>query len=75
MKEMLGKTPSKGGGVNENKLDIVCKQARLPVEGLGHQTSYKTVDLRIAIPGDPSRKQPPNADTSAYTSKRLLKEP
>jgi hypothetical protein len=31
--------------------------------------------LAIAIPGDPSHNQPPNANTIAYTSKILLKGP
>ena len=31
--------------------------------------------LETAISGDPSHKQPPNADTIAYTSKILLKGP
>ena len=31
--------------------------------------------LETAITGDPSHNQPPNADTMAYTSKILLKDP
>jgi hypothetical protein len=31
--------------------------------------------LETAISGDPSHNQPPNADTIAYTSKILLKDP
>jgi hypothetical protein len=31
--------------------------------------------LETATPGDPSHNQPPNADTIAYTSKILLKDP
>ena len=31
--------------------------------------------LETAIPGNPSHNQPPNADTIAYTSKILLKDP
>jgi hypothetical protein len=31
--------------------------------------------LETAIPGDPFHNQPPNADTIAYTSKILLKDP
>jgi hypothetical protein len=31
--------------------------------------------LDTAIPGNPSHNQPPNADTIAYTSKILLKDP
>jgi hypothetical protein len=31
--------------------------------------------LETAIPGDPSHNQPPNADTIAYTSEILLKDP
>jgi hypothetical protein len=32
-------------------------------------------NLETAISGDPSHNQPPNADTTAYTSKILLKGP
>jgi hypothetical protein len=31
--------------------------------------------LETTIPRDPSHNQPPNADTIAYTSKILLKDP
>jgi hypothetical protein len=38
-------------------------------------TCLKIDHLETAIPGDPSHKQPTNADTIAYTSKILLKGP
>lgn len=29
---------------------ISCKQARLPMEGLGHQSKHKTLDLHFVLP-------------------------
>ena len=45
----LAKTPSKGGGT-EPEPAISCNQARLPVEGLGHQPSHKAFDLQFVLP-------------------------
>ena len=32
-------------GDTEPELAIFCNEARLPVEGLGHESSHKTFDL------------------------------
>jgi hypothetical protein len=50
---------------------------KTPMEGVTEtQFGAKRMDhLEIAISGDPSHNQPPNADTIACTSKILLKGP
>jgi hypothetical protein len=40
----------------------------------GAETKGWTIQT-LAAPGGPSHNQPPNADTIAYASKILLKEP
>jgi hypothetical protein len=50
---------------------------KTPIEGVT-ETKFgaeRMDHLETAIPGDPSHNQPPNAATTAYTSKILLKGP
>ena len=44
----LAKTPSDGG--MESEIAISCKQIRLPVEGLGHQWSHRTLEPQFFLP-------------------------
>ena len=34
----------------EPEMATFCNQARLPMEGLGHQLSHKTFDLQFVLP-------------------------
>lgn len=48
LRASLAKAPSYGD--MELELATSCRQARLPVEGLGHEPSYKTFVLQLALP-------------------------
>jgi hypothetical protein len=48
MRVILAKTPRNGD--TEPEAAILCNQARLPMEELGHQTSHKSFDLQLVLP-------------------------
>jgi hypothetical protein len=57
-------------------LPLLRSGNKTPMEGVT-ETQFGQMDdhLETAISRDPSHSQPPNADTIAYSSKILLKEP
>ena len=48
MRMSPAKTPSNGDMKQE--MAIYCNQARLPMEGVGHQPSHKTLDPQFVMP-------------------------